>query len=438
MTLVRLKPLTSLFVTCLAVPVLLTACGENGLPGDPTADLCCKDFVVGADMTAVDFGLEGQVAGEFTAFAQAGGDLSAVATGALDDVAIACENIARDLGADPTDAEALTGKAATTKWCELAAAQISAKFSATGDFSATLDVQFEPPKCSASVNAQASCEGSCSASASCDAMAEPPMCTGGKLTVECSGSCSGSASASVSCTGECSGTCEGSCTAQGGVAVDCQGKCEGTCAAGGMGNGTGIQADGSCDGTCEGTCTADVDAPAVMCTGSCSGKCSAECTAAAGAKFTCDGTCDGDFEAPKCEGGKLELACEASADCKANCSASASAKAECTPPSLNIVAMASGTITADVQAQMDIAIASLKANLPNLLVVVQARGTAFTAGITASVQAGGRLTASIPDLSVKAGACVPAIVAAIASASGNFTAAFEAAGEVTAAANVGG
>src|SRR5262245_59157762 len=101
MTLVRLKPLTALFVAGLAAPLLLTAYGEDGLVPDPTGDLCCKDFVVGADMSGVDFGLEGEVAGEFSAFAQAGGDLSAVATGALDDVAIACENIARDLGADP-------------------------------------------------------------------------------------------------------------------------------------------------------------------------------------------------------------------------------------------------------------------------------------------------------------------------------------------------
>jgi hypothetical protein len=164
--------------------------------------------------------------------------------------------------------------------------------------------------------------------------------------------------------------------------------------------------------------------------GTCEGKCDAACEAKAGVKFTCDGKCEGDFEAPKCEGGELKLACDVDADCKANCSASASAKAECQPPSLAITYEVAGALTADAQVEIEAGIASLKANLPNLLVVLKARGATFTAGIEASVKAGGNLTANVGDLTGEAVLCLPPIVSALGEASTNFAAAFKASGSV--------
>jgi hypothetical protein len=439
--LIRFQPLTALALAGFTIAALTAGCSGKDNPLTKAQEgLCCKSFSVGADLKDVDFGLEGDIKGQFKAFAQAGSDLSVVANGALLDVAVACENIARDLGADPKDSDAaaaMTGADAVTAWCDLATAQIKAKFSATGELKATLAIDFQPPVCTASVTATASCEGGCSVDAKCDASATPPKCTGGKLTVECSGSCEGEANASVSCTGSCSGKCEGSCTASADVAVDCTGKCDGTCTVDGKANGaSGVQADGTCMGKCQGKCTPPTGTASAACSGTCEGKCDAKCEASAGVKFTCDGTCTGDFEAPKCEGGKLELDCKVDADCKANCEASASAKAECKPPELAITAKVTGTATAEAQAQIDAGIASLKANLPNLLVVLKARGANFTAGIEASVSAGGKLTANVGDLSGEAVFCLPPIVAALGDASANFAAAFKASGKVVASVGV--
>jgi len=436
--LIRFKPLTALAFTGLTVVTLASGCsGKDNPLKEAQGDLCCSEFVVGADLSGVDFKLEGQVKGQYAALAQASSDLSAVASGALKDVSIACENIARDLGADPKDTDAAVAKGGTegmTATCNLASAQIDATFGASAAVKGKLTVDFQPPVCTASIDAQANCEGSCTVDASCDAMATPPKCTGGKLTVECSGSCSGEANASVSCTGSCSGKCEGSCTASADVAIDCTGKCDGTCTVDGTANGaSGVQADGTCKGKCQGKCTPPAGTASAKCSGTCEGKCDAKCEAQAGVKFTCDGTCDGAFEAPKCEGGKAELNCKADADCKASCSASASAKAECKPPSLDIAFAATGTVTADAQVKIDAAIASLKANLPSLIVVFKARGDAFAAGIKATVDAS--LNLKPADLSTKAVACLIPIGSAVTEASANFKAAL--AGSVKVAGSVG-
>lgn len=437
--LIRFQPLTALAITGLTIASLTTGCDKVA---DAQKDLCCSDFQVGADLSTVDFELDGKIKGQYSALAQASADLGAVAAGAITDVAIACENIARDMGADPadTDAAALkTGSDKVTAMCNLATAQINATFGASASVKGTLSVDFQEPKCTASINAQANCEGGCTVDAKCDVKAKLPTCDGGKLTVECSGSCEGTAMApSVSCTGTCSGKCEGSCKAEAGATVACDGTCEGTCtadAAGGTGM-NGIQADGSCKGKCEGKCTAKAGVMA-ECAGTCEGTCDAKCTAQpGGVKFKCDGKCEGDFEAPKCEGGTAKLDCEADADCKASCSASASAKAECTPPSLDISYAVTGTVDAEAQAKIDVGIASLKANLPNLLVVLKARGAAFTAGISATIDASGGVAAHGGDLSTKATACLIPIGAAVNTALNDFKASFDASVKVAGAASI--
>jgi hypothetical protein len=438
--LIRFQPLTALAVTGFAIAALTTGCDKVA---DAQKDLCCSEFQVGADLTGVSFDLEGKIAGKYSALAQASADLGAVAAGAINDVAVACENIARDLGAEKADTDAAaakTGSAKVTALCDLATAQINATFGASASVKGTLSVDFQPPACTASVSAQANCQGSCDVEAKCDVDAKLPTCDGGKLTVECSGSCEGTATApSVSCTGTCSGKCSGSCKAEAGATVACEGTCEGTCsadAAGGTGM-NGIQADGSCKGKCDGKCTAKADVMA-ECSGTCEGTCDAKCTAQpGGVKFKCDGKCTGDFEAPKCEGGTAKLDCSADADCQASCSASASAKAECTPPSLNIAYAVTGKVDAEAQAKIDVGLASLKANLPNLIIVLRARGEAFTGGINATLDASGSIAANTGDLSVKATACLVPIGAAIQTALDDFGASFKASVKVAGAANIG-
>jgi hypothetical protein len=103
-------------------------------------------------------------------------------------------------------------------------------------------------------------------------------------------------------------------------------------------------------------------------------------------------------------GGTAKFKCEADADCSANCSASASAKAECDPPSLSISYDVAGNASAEAQLQIEAAVASLRANLPALIVVLKARGAAFAGGIEATVDAGANLSATAGDFSAKASA----------------------------------
>jgi len=414
---------------------------DDDTPGVP--GLCCEDFNVGADMSGASFGLEGAVQAKFRAFAQAMGDLSAVGAATLGDVEIACLNMAKDMGASNEQIQAELNKEGSAKvsgLCTLASGQIDAMFGASGEFGASgsLEIDFQPPSCSASVSAQANCNASCSASAECDVKANPPTCEGGKMEVSCSGSCTAEAGASLKCEGKCSGSCSGSCTADVGATVDCKGKCDGECQAGGSANGSGIQADGTCNGTCSGTCEMSADAN-VECSGTCKGECSASCEASAGASVKCDGQCSGEVEPLKCEGGELKGGCNVDADCEANCSASASAKAECHPPSVNVVFEASGSANfeAEAQVRLQAAIASIKANLPSLLIAVQARGEAFVGSLEATVNAGVKVFANPGDLSIEAAACVPGIVLAGTGAIANMKASIQASASVMASLNIG-
>ncbi|MEI9939331.1 MAG: hypothetical protein WDO69_19085 [Pseudomonadota bacterium] len=430
----RLKPFAAVAFTALALSTLVAGCSDLK---DAQDAACCSEFKAGADMTNVDFGVDAEIKGTFSAFAAASSDLSAVGTGAMSDVTAACRNIALDLGADQPDAgEVETAKGALDTWCGLAKAQINATFTGSAAIAANVRAVFVPPQCSASLTAQANCQASCDASVMCDVKLNPPKCTGGTLTVECGGSCTASGSADVACTGSCTGKCSGSCKASGGVKVDCKGTCDGTCTAGAAGGateaGTGIQADGKCNGQCEGTCTLDADAPKIECTGVCDGHCDAACKGTADLKVKCDGTCSVDATPLKCEGGKLEGGCSGDVNCQGSCNASASAKAECTPPSVSVVADAKAGISADAQIQLQTALASLEVNLPRILVVLQARGTDFAANVTAAVQAGVKITGS-GHLGAKGAVCGVLIASTLGTASDNFAAALSAAGTVTGA-----
>jgi len=429
----RLKPFAAVAFSALAISTLIAGCSDIK---DAQDAACCKEFEAGADMSGVDFGVDASIKGSFSAFASAASDLSAVGTGAVSDVTTACRNIALDLGADVNDSKVAgkSGTAALNAWCDLAKAEISGNFGASGALGGSISVKFEAPKCTASLSAQANCQASCDVSAMCDIKANPPKCTGGTLTVECGGSCTASGSADVACTGSCSGKCSGSCKASGGVKVDCKGKCDGTCTAGASGGatekGTGIQADGRCDGQCDGTCTLDADAPKIECKGQCDGHCDAACKGSADLKVQCDGKCDVEATPLKCEGGKLEGGCSADASCQGSCNASASAKAECTPPSVSVVAEAKGSLNAEGKLQFETAIASLEANLPKILIVLQARGADFTASVKGAVDAGVTLTGS-GKLGAKGAVCGILIASTIGTASENFAAALSASGSVT-------
>ncbi|HEY0464298.1 MAG TPA: hypothetical protein VGC79_08825, partial [Polyangiaceae bacterium] len=117
--------------------------------------------------------------------------------------------------------------------------------------------------------------------------------------------------------------------------------------------------------------------------------------------------------------------CDVDADCKANCSASVKAKAECTPPRVAVVLDVKSELDANLKAQLNVALASLETNLPQLLVVMEARGASFTAGITSSFNAAGKLSGNLGSLSGEAVFCVPPIVSALTNATSDFKAAFD-------------
>ncbi|MCS6898679.1 MAG: hypothetical protein RMJ98_02835 [Myxococcales bacterium] len=366
--------------TLLLIPAVTgTGCEEANKLKEGADALCCKDFKVGADLSNVDWGVEGSGKVEFAAFMQASADFSAAASGLVIELATLCQSVAVDMGVDENKVQETDPGKRASLWC----AEVVGQLKAAGSIS----IEAQPPVCSISASAQAKCEASCSGKAECELKpGELPQCEGGEASFtcegSCSGSCSGSADLAVTCEGECSGTCEG----------DCQGTCEGKC--------DGTESTGQCNGTCEGTCK-----------GSCAGKCRGTCKAAANAKLACEGecsgSCDGNIKAPKCSGGSLPKAkCEVSADCSGSCSASAQAKAECKPGTLKI--KAAGNLSAR-------AVASLEANLPKIRVLLEARAKLLANNAQAIVDVGGRFVAK-GDVGVKATACLLPAVEVLAEA----------------------
>ncbi len=339
-------------------------------------DLCCSDFVPGKDLSAVNWGLEGQAEANYGALMQAIADFTAASVGMVTDVANACQSIAVDLGESPTAVTETDAGLRAQQWCSLAKARI-------GEL--TIAVSFQPPSCNVNVNVQASCEASCNIDASCEltpaqivARCEPGQLTG-KCTAQCQGTCEGSANLAVACEGTCQGACEGT--------------CEGTCDKETLG--------GDCKGKCAGKCV---------------GECRGSCVYDATATVTCDGDCTGgcsvDYQAPKC---KVDLTppsaeCNIDANCAASCQASASAKAECVPPTV--------LVTGDT----DLAMATLKKNLPAILTVAEARAQLLIDQADAVAQA----AAAADYSSVKAVACLIPAGAAIQTAVENLAVSLDA------------
>jgi hypothetical protein len=298
------------------------------------------------------------------------------------------------MGANEADVTETDAAARAEHWCQLAVTQINATVTANG----TITVTIQPPSCQFSASAQAKCEGSCSANVMCEAELGDveARCDPGQLSGKCDGACSakceGSANLAVTCDGVCEGTCEGTCA--------------GNCSATGPG------------GECRGACDAQ-----------CSGQCRGSCTMSGGANVACEGNCTGgcdvQLRAPRCtaELTPPSAMCQGEAECSGSCKASASAKAECTPGSVEIEAQ--GNIDAT-------AIASLKLNLPKILMIAQARGEVLLQNAQVVVELGATVSARAPDLSVKAGLCVLPAAAAIATSLANLEA------SVSASASIGG
>jgi hypothetical protein len=376
------------------------------------SSLCCSDFKPGSDMSQGKFVSDASVNVQFRVFAQAVGDISAVSGAALSDVTAACQSIATDLGDDPSKGMGMTGQGLMNFWCGEAVTQIKANLTAAG----TLTINAQPPQCSASLQATASCQASCNVNGTCDIKANPPTCMGGTLEVSCNGTCMAMGMASFDCTGSCSGACSGSCQASVMNPVMCQGQCDGACSA--------TDAMGNCNGMCNGKCTFKAGASAT-CMGTCSGGCMGSCSPPmAGGSVQCSGMCMATPTPLSCKGGTLSGGCMVDANCQANCNASVQAKAECTPPSITITA--SGTASA----QVDALIATLEKNLPALLVVIKARGQAFLTQMSGVVQ-GGATIAGSGKIDLSGASCLTLVASSIGQSVSDFTATLSAGATVT-------
>lgn len=365
----------------------LTGCDKVA---EAQSELCCSDFTPGADLSGVDWGLEGQAEVNYGAIMQAVADFTGSATALVTDVTNACRAIALDLGADPTAVKVTKPNERAQAWCALA-------IEAINDASADLQISYQPPSCTIDASVQANCEAKCDISGSCNV--DP-----GAIEARCE---------PAMLSGRCEGTCEGKCEGSANLAVACEGTCEGTC-------------EGECDGTCS---TGDESACRGACNGTCRGECRGTCQIEAGANVTCNaectGGCQGELKAPKCKA-VLEppsADCNLDADCSASCEASASARADCKEPSIDIVGSEDASAV----------IATLRANLPKLLVVAKARGDLLVKNAQAVVDAAGKLEVGG---SFKAGACLIPATAAMSQALRNVEAGFSASVDVMGALNI--
>lgn len=353
---------TSMKLRFFAAPVALALLGLPAFGCDQVAaaqgDICCTDFTPGADLSAVDWKIEGAQKVSFAAFMQAAADFTGAASATVTDLTAACQQLAVDLGADEKAVKETNPAKRATAWCDLAKGQLDKQIKGKIEFS------YQPPSCTVNINAQASCEANCNVDASC-------MGDLGSATVRCD-------------PGQLSGKCDGQCTA----------KCEGSA-------NLAVTCDGTCEGTCEGMC--EGKASGGQCAGNCAGKCRGTCNVKSGAMVECEGDCTGgcsvEVRAPKCKGELKEpdVSCKADASCSGSCQASASARAECKEPALEI--------TSNLDPKI---IASLKLGLPRILSIADARSKLLVKNAKAMLDFGADFTGSadISKLSLKAGACI--------------------------------
>ncbi len=363
-TLLRLVAMS--FVTAIAAAPGIAGCNVIG-------DAACPEW--GADYGA---SLDADVSADVKTFMLSAGKFSELADEMVVKISTACVNIAVATGRSDSAWSGKEGSDLVEAACNEANLGMKAVLDAAGDIS--IEFIVEGGECHASIKATSDCYAQCDVSGSCTPAQLEAKCEPGKLAGTCSGECTGRCEGgSVTCQGACEATCTGTCS------ETCIGKCDGT------------ESKGQCNGECVGQCTGSCD-------GTCSGKCEYEAVQCSG---TCHGECSVEFQEPYCEGTFTPPECDLDANCKANCEASVEAEAECTPPTvtLNVV----GTGTADLEAL----VTALETNLPEVLLYAAERGETLKATATSLVTSGEAIASGTAELSAKAVACmVPAVEAA--------------------------
>lgn len=420
-------------VVALAAPTVMSCSSAKDLA---EAAQGCDEFKAGAKFDA-SLNVDANV----RVFMQASADLSQVAGNMKAAVKTACANMATDLGADDTWTAKGDSDDAVTEACSAASAKINAIMQAGAQANVTFALSISGGQCTVDAQAQANCEASCQVDASCKEPDISVRCDPGELSGQCSGTCNanatceGSASVEADCQGSCSATCTGTCSGEcnGTVTGGCSGTCEGKC----DGQATPDGGQANCAGTCEGRCTQPAAGATCSgkCSASCTGKCSGECKLDAnaniscGANVNCKGGCSVAYTAPSCEGELKPPTCQGDANCQGSCSGSASVNAHCTPPQVELVA--TGNVTTDI----DKLIATVKTNLPALLLAAETQGKLAISAAGKVVAAGEAVVKGAGSLGGKAIACATvaakASVAASASVNVSVQASASASGSVS-------
>jgi len=405
----------------LLVP-LLVDCGGKGMPGVPGVPgaSCPADISDPSAVFNANFGLDGQVEGQVKGALAAGANLQRLAAEIEGEVAMACGELAKDLGAaDIEPKEQGPGKKAE------AACQAAVK--AIGDMKAKaqgqLKVEVVPPKCYASMNAMAECAGQCSADVKPgEAKVE---CEGGEISGKCEGECKGQCTveAGAQCEGSCGGSCSGKC--EGEISGQCDGKCTGKC------DGKDVKG-AKCTGVCDGKCAGEAKA---SCKGTCKGSCDASCTMEAKGSCSgmCSGSCNVEFKEPKCSGEVKPP--EMSAECKANCDAQVSGKVECVPAQVS--ASIDGSADAEAAGKLK---AALEKHLPALLKVtmgMKGRLEGVGENVTAAIEGGKAAVEAGGAAALKVAGCFVASAQASAEASVQINVSVQASASASAEAGAG-
>jgi hypothetical protein len=231
------------------VVMLAVGCGTT----PESTSVVCTDFRVGADLSGSTFGVTGSLERPYAAFAQAAGDLAAVANAMLRDVGASCKGMALELGAAPDDPKTVdkAEPEAVRAWCAIAAERFDAvrpKLAAAG-----FSVKVSPAKCTIDSTFQEACEEKCRTDAKCTESSALDRCPA-------------DARAGI-CNGTCVGTCTGTETEAEPVEGPCVGMCFGTCS----------------EPMVAETCTATIEPP--KCAGDVD--CQNSCTASAAARAAC-------------------------------------------------------------------------------------------------------------------------------------------------------
>ncbi len=188
----------------------------------------------------------------------------------------------------------------------------------------------------------------------------------------------------------------------------CQGRCVGHC-------------DGRCTGQCNGQCS-QMDAQG-QCAGQCNGDCYGGCDA------TCHVRCEGQWQSPQCQGQVRPPS--ADAECNASCHAHADVSATCTPPQVQVQVSQNTEMAARL-------LATLQANMPQLLHAQIALGRRLATDIQTVVQIGKQLPNIVGQAGFNALACVAAAADAAVEASVRVQVSVQASASVSGRVGAGG